>query len=214
MRRYYYVLIAILIVIWAIAIFYYAFFLRQPDRTIPNNKDIFVSPANGKIVNIIQTNDKNITISKNNRPAFNEYITDVWTWKKTIVSIMMTPMDVHRQRAPLDAKLITQEYKKWLFLNAMKDAESWDATYQNEHNSMLFETSDWVRFKVIQIAWFVARRIVSKIEIWQELKQWEIIGLIKLWSQVTIIFDDNVEIVAKVGDVVVDGESIIAKRKN
>jgi len=205
--------ITIIIIIVILLCFYFLFFLRKPERIIPNNENIFVSPANGKIINIIHSKDKNIIINKNNRHAFNEYISDVWTGEKTIVSIMMTPMNVHRQRAPNNAKLISQNYKKWLFLNAMKNAEKWNATYQNEHNSMLFETTDSIRFKVIQIAWVVARRIISKIKVWDKLKQWDIIWLIKLWSQVTMIFDNNIDILVKIGDVVIDGESIIAKKK-
>ncbi len=213
MKRYYYIIIFFIINILFLIVFYFFFFLRKPTRTIVNNSNLFVSPANGKIVNIIKTNQKNIIINKNNLPAFNEYIENVSNWPKTIVSIMMTPMDVHRQRSPNNATLIEQEYHKWLFLNAIKDAENWNATYQNEHNSMLFETKDWIRFKVIQIAGFVARRIVSKIETWQFLRQWDIIWLIKLWSQVTIVFDDNVEIIAKVWDNVIDWETIIARKK-
>ncbi len=130
-----------------------------------------------------------------------------------MVSIMMTPLNVHRQRAPQNAKLIHQEYKTWKFINAMKDAKTLNATLENEHNSMLFETADWIKFKVIQIAGYVARRISPLLETNQEVKQGDIIGLIKLGSQVTIIFDKNVEIVTQIWQTVTEGESVLGIRK-
>ena len=78
----------------------------------------------------------------------------------------------------------------------------------------LFEQEDGIRFRVIQIAWQLARRIVPLLEINDTVEQWDTIGLIKFWSQVTIVFDKNVDVIAKVWDIVVDGETIIAKAKN
>jgi phosphatidylserine decarboxylase len=67
---------------------------------------------------------------------------------------------------------------------------------------MIFETPDHIKFKVIQIAWFLARRIVPYLQIGQSVKQGDVIGLIKMGSQVTIIFDKNIKVEAKVGDIV------------
>jgi phosphatidylserine decarboxylase len=78
---------------------------------------------------------------------------------------------------------------------------------------MLFEREDGIRFRVIQIAGFLVRRIVSYIEPGDEVEQGEIIGLIKFGSQVTIIFDKNVEVLVKEGDKVIDGETILGKLK-
>lgn len=188
--------------------FYFLFFLRDPIRNIPNDQSLFVSPANGKIIAIIKNPTKEDSLYKNNNKVLDNFIEWIWEWS-TMLSIMMTPMNVHYQKAPLDAKLVNQEYVQWKKMNAMKDSKNLEATLQNEYNSMLFETSKGVRYKVIQIAWFVARRIVPYLNIDQEVKQWDIIGLIKFWSQVTVIFDKNVKIKAKVWDVVVDGETIL-----
>jgi len=95
----------------------------------------------------------------------------------------------------------------------MKNAKSLDATLQNEYNSMLFETSNGTKYKVIQIAGFVARRIESFLTPDQKVKQGEVIGLIKLWSQVTIIFDDSVEVIGQVWQYVTEWESILAIQK-
>ena len=78
---------------------------------------------------------------------------------------------------------------------------------------MLFESTNWVRYRIVQIAWTMARRIVSFVDIDDEVEQWEVIWLIRFWSQVTIIFDSNVEVVANIWDKVIDGETILARMK-
>ena len=95
----------------------------------------------------------------------------------------------------------------------MKTDPTMKSTLQNEYNAMLFETENWTRYRIVQIAWTVARRIVSFMDIDDEVMQWEVIWLIKFWSQVTIIFDKNVDVIAKTWDKVVDWETVLAKMK-
>lgn len=95
----------------------------------------------------------------------------------------------------------------------MKKDPTMRSTLQNEYNAMLFESKNWVRYRIVQIAWTMARRIVSFVDIDDEVEQWEVIWLIRFWSQVTIIFDSNVEVIAKIWDKVVDGETVLAKMK-
>ena len=78
---------------------------------------------------------------------------------------------------------------------------------------MLFSTVEWYRFRVIQIAWFFARRIVSYLSLQDEVFQWDPIGHIKFWSQVSVILDDNFDVKVNVWDKVVDWETIIAVKK-
>jgi len=193
--------------------FYRCYFLRQPLRQIPNNKDIFVSPANGEIIAIIENPTDNTIIYKDNNEVLDHFIDWIGEWA-TMVSIMMTPLNVHYQRSPNNATLIEEKYVRWKKRNAMRTDPTMKSTLQNEYNAMLFETNNWVRYRIVQIAWTVARRIVSFLDIDDEVKQWEIIWLIKFWSQVTVIFDNNVEVIAKVGDKVIDGETVLAKIKN
>jgi phosphatidylserine decarboxylase len=96
-----------------------------------------------------------------------------------MVSIMMTPLNVHYQRASSSATLIEQTYVSGKKRNAMRKAKNLTATLQNEYNALLFERDDGIRFKVIQIAGFVARRIVSYVKKGDAVKQGEVIGLIK-----------------------------------
>ncbi|MDR2415538.1 MAG: phosphatidylserine decarboxylase [Candidatus Peribacteria bacterium] len=96
-----------------------------------------------------------------------------------MVSIMMTPLNVHYQRAPSTATLIEQIHSSGKKKNAMRKAKKLIATLQNEYNAMLFERNDGIRFKVIQIAGFVAKRIVSYLKKGDIVNQGEVIGLIK-----------------------------------
>ena len=203
--------IIVIIIVCCIA-FYRCYFLRQPYRKIPNDGNVFVSPANWEIIAIIENPTEDTILYKKNRRVLNNFIEWIWSWA-TMVSIMMTPLNVHYQRSPNNATLIEEVYVKWKRLNAMDTDPTMESTLQNEYNAMLFETKEWIRYKIIQIAWAMARRIVSYVDVDDEVEQWEVIWLIKFWSQVTIIFDDNVEVLAKIWDKVVDGETVLAKLK-
>jgi len=192
--------------------FYRCYFLRQPYRRVPNNNNLFVSPANWEIIAIIKNPTDNTIIYKDNNEVLDHFIDWIGSWA-TMVSIMMTPLNVHYQRSPSDATLIEEKYVRWKKRNAMKKDPTMKSTLQNEYNAMLFESTNWVRYRIVQIAWTMARRIVSFVDIDDEVEQWEVIWLIRFWSQVTIIFDSNVEVLAKIWDKVIDWETVLAKMK-
>jgi phosphatidylserine decarboxylase len=73
------------------------------------------------------------------------------------------------------------------------------------------ETPSGKKYKVIQIAGFLARRIVDMTVPNQVVKQGDVIGLIKLGSQVTVLLPHDVTVLVKNGDVTVDGETILGK---
>lgn len=205
--------------LWALAVwlvlcvaFYRCYFLRQPLRDVPHNEDLFVSPANWEIIAIIKNPTDHTIIYKDNNEVLDHFIDWIGSWA-TMVSIMMTPLDVHYQRSPNNATLIEEKYVRWKRRNAMKTDPTMKSTLQNEYNAMLFESNNWARYRIVQIAWTMARRIVSYVDIDDEVEQWDVIWLIRFWSQVTIIFDSNVEVIAKIWDKVVDGETILAKMK-
>lgn len=202
----------IIITLLCCIVFYKCYFLRKPYRRIPNNEDVFVSPANWKIIAIIKNPTDHTVIYKNNNEVLDHFIDWIGSWA-TMVSIMMTPLNVHYQRSPNNATLIEEKYVRWRKRNAMKTDSTMKSTLQNEYNAMLFESNNWARYRIVQIAWTMARRIVSYVDIDDEVEQWEILWLIKFWSQVTIIFDSNVKVIAKIWDKVIDGETILAKIK-
>ena len=203
--------ILMIILVCCIAL-YRCYFLRQPYRKVPNDENLFVSPANWKIIAIIKNPTDNTVIYKDNNAVLDHFIDWIGSWA-TMVSIMMTPLNVHYQRSPNNATLIEEKYVRWRKRNAMKTDPTMESTLQNEYNAMLFEADNWARYRIVQIAWTMARRIVSFVEIDDEVEQWEVIWLIRFGSQVTIIFDSNVEVVAKIWDKVVDGETVLAKMK-
>ena len=192
--------------------FYRCYFLRQPYRRVPNEQNLFVSPANWEIIAIIKNPTDHTIIYKDNNQVLDHFIDWIGSGA-TMVSIMMTPMDVHYQRSPNNATLIEEKYVRWKRRNAMKTDPTMKSTLQNEYNAMLFESNNWVRYRIVQIAWTMARRIVSFVDIDDEVQQWEVIWLIRFGSQVTIIFDSNVEVTAKIWDKVKDGETVLARMK-
>lgn len=205
-----------IITIWLITIwylFYIFWFLRNPKRPQINDNSKFISPANGKIVQILKRDQKQIPVIKKHYQAFKTFTDDIAS-RWYLISIMMTPLDVHYQRAPLSAKLIKQTHTPWKFLNAIKLDQLNNVVFENERNEMLRETENWFKYKTIQIAWKLARRIVSMTNTWDNKSQQDTIWLIKLGSQVTIILPQkNVDIVVKTWDIVIDWQTTIANIK-
>ena len=204
------------IIIWLATIWYlfYIFrFLRDPQRTAINDNSKFISPANGKIIQILERNQTEIPVIKKHYQAFKTFTDDVAD-SGYLISIMMTPLDVHYQRAPLSAELIRQTHTDWKFLNATKLNQLNNVVFENERNEMLRQTDSWLKFKVIQIAGKLARRIVPMTKLDSTVNQWDTIWLIKFWSQVTMILPKNdIDILAKVWDIVIDWETVLANVK-
>ncbi len=207
-------LLVIVFLLIAFILYYKFYFLRNPKRKIPHKSKLFVSPANWKVIAIIRQDeltDKNSALYKENDVVIDDW-TEGFSWA-TLVSIMMTPFDVHFQKAPTDATLMAQNYEEGYFYNAMKTKKGMRSTFQNEYNNMLFWTDEWYRFRVIQIAWFFARRIVPYLKLQDVVKQGDPIGHIKFGSQVSVILDNNFKVKVKVWDKVVDWETVIAVKK-
>ena len=194
-------------------IFYKRIFLRKPKRNIPNNPSVFVSPAMGKIVAVRKFNENDFIENKyddedNISGAIKVFSGDVGK-SGTIISTHLSLTDVHYQRCPIDAKVIKIEYVIGDFKNAISKSEDGKIRYENEHCAILFETESGYRFKVIQIAGFVARKIYTFVQEGDFVKQGEVIGVIKMGSQVTLVLNENVEVVIKNGEKVIEGETII-----
>lgn len=197
-------------ILWWILLYHF-WFLRQPLRNIIWDNTKITSPANGKVVQILERDEETIPVVKKYRKAFDLFTRDVGT-SGYLISIMMTPLDVHYQRASTDAVLVNQIHTLWNFLNAVNLNHLNDVVFENERNEMLWQTKAWMKYKIIQIAGKLARRIVPMKEIWDEVKQWEVIWFIKFGSQVTVVLPkDGISLVTKIWDVVVDGETILAE---
>ena len=119
----------------------------------------------------------------------------------------MDVTNVHYQRAPIAGKVIAENYVKGSFHNAVQMSNEYGIRFENEHNEILLETPTGEKYKVIQIAGFWPAGLLTSQNPAKDVKQGDIIGLIKLGSQVTIILPHDVTVIAQNGDVTVDGET-------
>ena len=178
--------ILILATIWV----YY--FFRDPERYPINDDSFLVSPADGLITDI----------SERTGPI--ELQLENTTYTK--VSIFMNVFNCHVNRTPLTGTVEEINYKPGKFLNASLDK----ASDENERNYYKIKCSkSGEEIIIVQIAGLIARRIVCEVEQGQSLKQGDRIGMIRFGSRVDVYFK-NKKVLAKIGQNVVAGESLIA----
>lgn len=192
-------------------IFWKFIFSRKPVRNIPVGQEL-VSPANGKILKIIPFDQENVVLEKGYFGKIPVWTNDVSN-RGNIVVIMMTPLNVHVQRAPFSAEVISKKHVPGKFLNAVAKDEAMQATFENEHNEILFRMDSGHKFKVVQIAGFLARRIHDYTKIGDKKEKGSEIGFIDLGSQVALILPAEFEILVNPDEIVIDGETKIAKLK-
>lgn len=195
-------------IILLMLLFWKYYFLRDPSRKITSGNNI-ISPADGKVLEILKFDGskKDLGITKIRKGYLGKIKTtlkDV-TNKGYIVSIFMSPLDVHVNRAPLQGKIIYQKHVKGKFHVAY---DFWKSL-ENEKNEIVIEGK--TKVKMIQIAGALARRIESFVKVGDMVVKGQRVGLINLGSQVTLIFSDRLKLNVKKGDKVKAGESIIAK---
>jgi phosphatidylserine decarboxylase len=178
-------LITILLTVWV----YY--FFRDPERISIQDDNFLVSPADGLISNISEV-DGPPELSLENK-------------KFTKVSIFMNVFNCHVNRTPISADVEEILYKPGKFLNASLDKSS----EENERNYYRLKTKEGDDIVIVQIAGLIARRIVCEVTKNQKLNQGDRIGMIRFGSRVDIYFS-NRKILAKLGQNVVAGESLIA----
>jgi len=165
------------------------YFFRDPERTVPQEEGIVISPADGKVVVVADVTD-------------NEY----HHGPAQQISIFLSPLDVHVNRNPISGTVDYYRYHKGKYLVAWHDK----ASELNERTHIGIANS---RMRVLfkQIAGAVARRIVCDIKVGDEVRIGERFGMIKFGSRTDIIVSPELEILVKLGDVVVAGETVIAR---
>ena len=175
----------ILITVWV----YY--FFRDPERYSINDDSYLVSPADGLITDISERSGPEELRLENT--------------SYTRVSVFMNVFNCHVNRIPSSGKVEEIYYKPGKFLNASLDK----ASEENERNYFKIKLENGEEIIIVQIAGLIARRIVCEVEQGQGLKQGERIGMIRFGSRVDIFFK-NKKVLAKLGQNVVAGESLIA----
>lgn len=187
-------------IIFSIIAFIMQFF-RDPERKIPEEKGVIVAPADGRI---LKGQIDRIEVVEYNHPLM-EHVLD--KGKKGIrVSTFMSPFDVHVNRIPISGKVVDAIYRPGKFKIAMKDIEK-----ENEKNLVIIDTK-YGKFGVIQIAGFVARRIVQYVNVGDEVRTGERLGMIRFGSRVDLILPyENCKLMVEEGDKPKAAETIIAK---
>ena len=179
------------IVMLVISIWVYYFF-RDPERVSINDNDYLVSPADGLITEISEINGPS-ELSLENK-------------KFTRISIFMNVFNCHVNRTPVEGTVEEIFYKPGKFLNASLDK----ASKENERNYYKIKSIKGEDIIIVQIAGLIARRIVCEVSRDQKLNQGERIGMIRFGSRVDLFFN-NKKILAKVGQNVTAGESLLAR---
>ena len=180
-------LIGIVLTIWV----YY--FFRDPDRISINDEDYLVSPADGVVLQVMETNGPKELNLENK--------------KFTKVSIFMNVFDCHVNRIPCSGEIEDILYVAGKFLNASLDKASED----NERNYYKIKNCFGEEIVVVQIAGLVARRIVTETSKGEKLDQGSRIGMIRFGSRAELYFE-NYKPLVKVDQKTIAGETLIAKR--
>jgi phosphatidylserine decarboxylase len=170
-----------------LTLFVIAFF-RNPDRTIPGDPKAVVSPADGKVIEIVKIDEK-------------DFLND----KVVKISVFMSVFNVHVNRVPMAGKVVRIEYFPGKFLVASLDKASTD----NERNALLIENKSGVKILVVQIAGIVARRIVCYAKEGDILEKGIRFGLIRFGSRLDLFLPTGSDIKVSVGDKVKGGETIM-----
>lgn len=200
----------IITIIFLIAVIsFYVYFNRDPIRTIPPGNNV-VSPADGRIIEIIDLSKLNkkkpkIEIKKGMIGKIKTITSDI-TPNGYLVSIFMTPLDVHVQRAPVEGKVISTEHKKGKFIPANR----LQAFIENEKNEIIIKNKHLGKIKIIQAAGVLARRVVCFVKKNENLLKGQKIGKIRIGSQVVLIIP-RINLNVKKGERVTAGETVVAK---
>lgn len=175
-----------------ISLFFYLFFLqffRYPKRKFTYGENLIVAPADGKVVVIEETEE-----------------TEFFKDKRVQVSIFMSPLNVHVNRAPIAGEVAYEKYHPGKYLVAWHPKSS----TENERNTVVFKNEN-VAVLTRQIAGKLARKIVSYAKNGKNFKQNEDFGFIKLGSRVDLFLPIGTKIEVPLNTTVKGGQTIIAK---
>ena len=181
-------IISLILTIWV----YY--FFRDPERFTIQDENYLISPADGVISQIIEVDGpKELGLEKK---------------KYTRVSIFMNVFNCHVNRIPISGKINKIFYKPGKYINASLDK----ASEENERNYISVQSSTGQEIILVQIAGLIARRIVCEVKENEDIKQGDRFGIIRFGSRVDLYFE-NFELMVKLNQQTIAGETILAKRK-
>jgi len=165
-----------------------AYFFRDPERQVPQDPDLVVSPADGRVMGA---------------GAADPRWAPPGAW--TQVTIFLSPVDVHINRSPVEGRVTRIDYRPGRFLPAYQEAAN-----DNELNEI------WVDHRGVpivfrQVVGVLARRIVCRVTIGDQLERGQRIGLMKFGSRMDVFLPTSAELTVRVGQSVVGGETVLAR---
>ena len=161
-------------------------FFRNPKRGILQNENFVVAPVDGKVVAIEEVEEK-------------EYFKD----KRLLVSIFMSPLNVHVTRYPSSGEVKYSQYHKGKYLVAWHPKSS----EENERTTVVIETAKFGEILYRQIAGAVAKRIVNYAVVGQKINQGDDSGFIKFGSRVDVFLPIGTPVNVKIGEKVRGAET-------
>ena len=172
----------------ALFLFTIAFF-RDPNRPVPAGPNLIVAPADGRVRDIVELDEKEILKTKTRR-----------------VGIFLSIFDVHTNRAPIDGRIVYRQHHAGLCL----DARDPNCSEKNEAMTWAFENPRGA-IVVRQLTGAIARRIVAWANVGDELKKGQRFGMIRFGSRTELYLPLDAEVLVKTGDHVSGGSTVIAR---
>lgn len=167
---------------------FFAYFFRDPDRTVPQDPRLVVAPADGRVM-IAGPSDRR------------------WAppgeWKQ--ITIFLSPTDVHVNRSPVEGTIRRIEYRPGRFLPAYKESSN-----DNELNEIWIDNNGRT-IVVRQVVGILARRIVCRVQETQRVARGDRIGLMKFGSRMDVFLPMDAQLLVTVGQRVVGGETPLAR---
>jgi phosphatidylserine decarboxylase len=173
----------------ALTIFIISFF-RDPERTPPTAPGLIVSPADGRVIKVAEIDDQRFL-----------------NGRATLVSIFMSPLNVHVNRIPTSGRVLDVRYHPGKYFRAFADKASLD----NEQNAVLMEDEQGRRLCFVQIAGFLARRIVCYLRTGMAIERGQRYGMIMFGSRADIYLPPTARVRVNVGDRARGGLTVIAE---
>jgi len=167
--------------------FFITYFFRNPERTVPQDENAVVAPADGVIIYL--------------GPAAEDHCKE----EMYKISIFMSVFNVHVNRSPLSGRIIDTFYCRGKFLDVRDER----ATFENERAGLVLESPLGIAIVVVQVAGLIARRIVCYPQKGDTVMRGERYGLIRFGSRLDVYLPRNIELRVAVGDKTVAGETVL-----